>query len=274
MSLVFKYKKMEDIKKILEENLKLKKEIEILTSKLKVIKIWVQKEVRAQTHKIARSKTSKLSQEVKEDFFSENIEEVIAKRINDFFGDLMLLNAPKGTIELITSAEINYYNMIKNPTIDWFAVISNYHKVLDLFIETLITNNFRKFAKKKWCTVLRVNDPLEKSLNLIVNSKYILSVWRLYALLKMIKNNEKLYDYSICFKDYLYKYPEIRDVLLDNNFFNKFTTLNKTEVLSTKRHSWTITKKETIQARKILIWDFKDNNSIIYKILESWTITI
>jgi hypothetical protein len=39
--------------------------------------------------------------------------------------------------------------MMKNPTIDGFAVISAYHKVLDLFIESFITNNFRKFAKKK-----------------------------------------------------------------------------------------------------------------------------
>jgi hypothetical protein len=66
--------------------------------------------------------------------------------------------------------------MMKNPNIDGFSVVSSYHKVLDLFIESFVTNNFRKYAKKKNCTILRVNDPLEKSLHLIINKKYILSV--------------------------------------------------------------------------------------------------
>jgi hypothetical protein len=66
--------------------------------------------------------------------------------------------------------------MMKNPSIDGFSVISAYHKILDLFVESFITNNFRKFAKKKNCTILRVNDPLEKSINLIINKKYIMSI--------------------------------------------------------------------------------------------------
>lgn len=259
---------MQNTKILLEENLELKKQIEILTSKLKIVKIWMEKEVKSQTHKIAKNKTSKLTSDVKEDFLSENFEEVIANRINNYFGDLLLLNAPKWTIEWITSAEINYFNMMKNPTIDGFAVISAYHKVLDLFIESFITNNFRKFAKKRWCTILRVNDPLEKALNLIVNSKYIMSTWRIFWLIKMIKEDEKLFDYWKCFKEYLNKYTELRDILLDEDFYNKFTRLNKTEVLSSKRHSWSISKKDTTEARKILIWDFKDKNSIIYKILQ------
>lgn len=265
---------MEDeLKKLLKENLELKKQIEILESKLKIVKIWMEKEVKTQTHKIAKSKTSKLITNIKEEFLNENFDVVIANRINDYFGDLLLLNAPKWTIEGITSAEINYFNMMKNPLIDGFAVISAYHKVLDLFIESFITNNFRKFAKKKGCTILRVNDHLEKSLNLIVNSKYIMSVWRLYWLLKIIKENEKLYDYWKCFKEYLDKYIELKNILLDDLFFEKFTILNKSEVLSSKRHSWTISKKDTIETRKILIWDFKDKSSLIYKILESQSIS-
>lgn len=262
----------DELKKLLEENLELKKQIEIFTSKMKTVKIWMEREVKAQIHKIAKSKTSKLTSNIKQDFLNENFENVIANRINNYFGDLLLLNAPKWTIEGITSAEINYYNMMKNPTIDGFAVISAYHKVLDLFIESFITNNFRKFAKKKWQTILRVNDPLEKSLNLIVNSKYIMSVWRLYGLLKMIKKEEKLYDYGKCFKEYLDKYVELKNTLLDDVFFEKFTRLNKSEVLSSKRHSWIISKKDTTDARKILIWEFSDKTSIIYKMLEGQSV--
>ncbi len=259
---------MQEQKTLLEENIQLKKQIEILQSKLKIIKIWVEKEVKEQTHKISKSKTSQFTTSVKEDFLNENFEEVIVTRITGYFWDLLLLNAPKWTIEWITSAEINYYNMIKNPNIDGFAVISAYHKVLDLFIESFITNNFRKFAKKKWCTILRVNDPLEKALNLIVNSKYILSAGRLFWLLKMIKEDQKMYDYGKCFKDYLDKYTDLKNILLDDVFYNKFIHLNKSEVLSSKRHSGTISKKDTTDARKILIWDFRDTSSLIYKILE------
>ncbi len=263
---------MSDIKQLLEENTQLKKEIEILQSKMARVRIWMEKEVKAQAHKIAKSKTSKLTSSVKEDFLSENFEEVIVSRINDYFGDLLLLNAPKWTIEWITSAEINYYNMMKNPTIDGFAVISAYHKVLDLFIESFITNNFRKFAKKKWQTILRVNDPLEKSLNLIVNSKYIMSVGRLYGLLRMLKEEQKLYDYGKCFKEYLDKYSELKSILLDDEFYEQFTRLNKSEVLSSKRHSGTISKKDTTEARKILIWDFRDKKSMIFRILEGQSV--
>lgn len=255
-----------------EENQKLKKEVYNLTSKLEIVKNWMEREVKSHTHRIAKQKTSKLTQSIKEDFFSENFEEVIASRINWYFWDLLLLNAPKWTIEAITSAEISFYNMMKNPTVDWFAVISAYHKVLDLFVENFVINNFRKFAKKKNCTILRVNDHLEKSLNLVVNSKYIISVWRLYWLLKLIKEDQKLYDYWKCFKDYLDKYNELKNILLSDDIFNKLTYLNKSEVLSSKRHSWSISKKDTIEARKILIWEFSDKNSLIYKILEGQSV--
>ena len=180
-------KSMSDTKTLQEENNLLKKQIEKLNAKLAHVSLWMQKEVKEQTHRVAQQKTKKFTSTTKEDFFNENIEGMIAEHINNFFGDLLLLNAPKGTIEGITAGEINYFNMMKNPNIDGFSVVSSYHKVLDLFIESFVTNNFRKYAKKKNCTILRVNDPLEKSLHLIINKKYILSVGRFYALIKLIK---------------------------------------------------------------------------------------
>ena len=263
---------MQDIKQIQQENEELKKEVLRLSQKLEIVSTWMKKEVTQQTHKVARQKTKKLTSDIKEDFLKENIEEVISSRINNYFWDLLLLNAPNWTIEWITTAEINHYNMMKNPTIDGFWIISAYHKVLDLFIESFITNNFRKFAKKKNQIILRVNDPLEKSLNLIVNKQSILSAGRLYGLLKSIKEDEPLYDFWRCFKDYLDKYSDLKNILLWDDFFNNFTRLNKSEVLSSKRHSWTITKKETNDARRILIWDFRDKKSMIYLLLESQSV--
>jgi hypothetical protein len=83
------------LQELLEENFELKKQIEIMTSKMKTVKIWMEREVRARAYKIAKSKTSKLVSSVREEFLAENFEEVISKRINDYFGDLLLLNAPK-----------------------------------------------------------------------------------------------------------------------------------------------------------------------------------
>jgi hypothetical protein len=35
----------------------------------------------------------------------------------------------------------------------------------------------------------------------------------------------------MCFRDYLNKYVDLKDVLLSDNFFDNFTKLNKSEVL-------------------------------------------
>lgn len=263
---------MNEVKKLKEENEELKALIERYERKIAIVKTWMEKEVRTQAHKIAKQKTKNMTSSLKESFLKENIEEVISNRIYSYFWELLLLNAPKWTIESITTAEINFYNMQQNPTIDGFWVISWYHKVLDLFIESFITNNFRKFAKKKGCTILRVNDPLEKSLNLVVNKKYILSVWRLYWLLKMIKEDASLDDYGECFRDYLDKYSDLKEVLLSDLFFNKFTNINKSWILWSKRHSWQISFEETKKARRVLIWEFRDETSMIYKLLETQSV--
>ena len=85
----------------------------------------------------------------------------------------------------------------------------------------------------------------------------------------MIKEDEKLFDYGKCFKEYLDKYVELKNILLDDDFYEKFTQINRSEVLSSKRHSWSISKKDTIEARNILIWDFTDKSAMIYKLLQS-----
>lgn len=252
---------------------KIKYENEILKKRLKIAENWMSREVKAQVHKISKKQVSRFSEEIKESFLKENIEEVISNMINTYFWDLLLLNAPNGTIDSITTSEISFFNMKKNPTMDWFSVISGYHKVLDLFIESFVSNNYRKFCKKNNQIILRVNDPLEKALNLVVTKKYILSVGRFYALIKMIRDNDTLFDYWKAFRDYVNKYSDLRDIILSDDFFDKMTALNKSEVLWSKRHSWNISKKDTTDARALLIWDFKDKTSILYKLLETQAIT-
>jgi len=250
----------------------LQEEIGVLKRKLNLCTLWMKKEVESQVHNIAKRKVWKLTEDTREKFLWENQEKIISQRIQNYFWDILLLNAPNNTIEYLVNSEINYYSFQKNPSIDGFAVVSNYHKILDAFIEHFITNNYRKFAIKKGCTILRTNDPLEKALHLVVNKKYILSVWRLFWLLKAIKNDEKLFVYWEVFAQYLDKYQELKDVLLSEDFILLFKEIVNSEVFWAKRHSGKMNIEETDRARKLMTWWFTDKNSILYILLESQSV--
>jgi hypothetical protein len=225
-------------------------------------------------HKEVKNKINQIAIE-KVEWFSdnENMEENIKDSIIEYFWEILLLNAPEWTIEALITSEINYTNVIKMD-LDWFSVIWWYHKVLDLFIEKIITSNFRKFAKKEGQTILRINDPLEKALHLVVNKGYILSAGRLFALMKIINDGWTWGDYVDFFKKYLDKYSDVYDLLTNPKFYKNFEKLNKSELLWSKRHKWSISKAETIEARKLFVWDYKNKNSILYKIMEAGSVIL
>ncbi len=249
-------------KKLLAEMQK----IRILEKKIKVAESWMHKEVKNKIDQIAIEKVEWLDK-------NKNLEENIKDNIIEYFWEILLLNAPNGTIEALITSEINYANVIKMD-LDWFSVVWGYHKILDLFIENIITKNFRKFAKKEGQTILRINEPLEKALHLVVNKWYILSAWRLFALMKIVNEWWSWWDYVEFFKKYLRKYDDISYLLSSNNFYKNFEKLNKSELLWSKRHSGNISKAETIEARKLFIWNYKNTNSILYKLMESGSIMI
>lgn len=257
-----------NIQKIQLENIDLKKENLDLRRKLFISRIWMEKEVKSQVKKISKMKVSSMTSKTKDKFFSENVEEIITKKVSSFFWEILLLNTPNSVIDNVISAEVAYFNLRDNPNTDGLWVITSYHKALDTLIESFITKWFRKYVKKIWNVHLRENDVLEKSLNSVVNSWYILSVWRLYHLVKLIKNEEKLYDFWRCFRDYLEKYYFIREILFNEEFYSNFDKLVNSEILWKKRHVWKISFEEVKDARELLIWDFKDENSIIYKFIE------
>lgn len=250
----------------------LKKENKELKKKILVAKLWMEREVRSHVSKIAKSKVSNMTSKTKDLFFSENVEEIITKKVSDFFWEILLLNIPSNVVENIISAEVLFFNLRENPSSDWLGVISSYHKSLDILIETYITKSFRKFANKKWQIYLRVNDPLEKALNSVVNQWYILSVWRLFHILKLIKNDWELFDYWKAFKEFLEKFDYISDILFLEEFYNNFEKLVNSEILWRKRHVWKISFEETKKAREFLIWDFKNENCLIYKLVEIWKV--
>jgi len=263
---------MNELQELKQENQFLKNKILELQEKLKIAETWMTREVKESVKKISKRKIASMTCSTRDKFMQENNEEIIANKIQNYFWDYILMNLSSNITNNIISAEINYYNLRQNPNFDGFWVISSYHKALDAIVESIITKNFRKFAKKNWYTVLRKNDSLEKTLNLVVNKWYILSVWRLYHLLSNIKENKQLYDYAKAFKEYLDKYQDLKNILLDNEFLKIFKKLIDTEILGKKRHSWNISFIETRQARKLLIWDFKDKNSLIYKLVSFWDI--
>lgn len=252
----------------------LKKENEILTKKLSVAKIWMEREVRNHIKNISKNNISNEILWEKNDFFSHNIDEIVENTINNFFGELMLLNTPQVVIENIISAEILFYNIRQTKSADWLWVISSYHKSIDYIIESTITKPFRKYSKKVWQVDLRKNDPLEKSIHLVVNKWYILWVWKLFHILSKIKKDETLDDYSKVFSDFLNKNIYLKEVLLDENFFKLFEKLVTSEVFWKKRHLWKINYEDTKKARTLLIWDLKDENCLIYKLIKMWQVDI
>lgn len=249
---------------------KLQKENDELRRKLYIARLWMEREVKAQISLITKLKIKESWGNLSKTFQNlENIEEVITKKIIDFFWEIFLLNIPSVVIDNIVSAEISFYNYNGNSNFDGLGIVSSYHKALDAILEMFIVKWFRKFANKKWQTILRKNDTLEKSLNSVVNKWYILSVWRLYHVLSLIKNKEELFDYWKCFKDYLDKYSFLKYELLDDNFMDCFKKTMDTEILWRKRHVWKISYKETQEARKLLIWDFENENCLIFKLMKS-----
>lgn len=242
---------------------KLQFENQELKRKLQIAQAWMKNEVRNQVKNIWLMQTAKGSQH------TEITEEHIAEKITDFIWEVLMLNVPNDFMENIISAEILFHSLEQNNNFDWLWIISSYHKALDVLIENFITKGFRKFAHKQWQTILRKNDVIEKTLNSVVNQWYILWVGRLYHIIKMIKQSEELWDYGECFKQYLEKYDLVWNTLLEQNFYDCFTVLVNSEILGRKRHVWKINFTETAQARKLLIWDFDNQECLIYKLIET-----
>jgi len=249
-----------NIKKLQEENT-------ILRKKLLSASTWMKKSIEEEKKFIQKQKLKWEREEERESFLYANIENIILKKIENFFPVRELNFLSEEFVDNILSSEINFYNLQKNPHLDGILVIIGYHKILDMLIEDKITSPFRKFAKKENQTTLEVNDVLEKSIHLIVNNGYILSVWRLFGILKKIKETKKLSPYLLSFKNFLNEYGYIEQTVFHSSFYYKLEILVESEVLGSKRHKGHIEKKETIKIRELLIGNFEDKDCIIYELL-------
>lgn len=250
-----------NIQDLQSENIELKR-------KLKIAQMWMEREVGFQVEEISMLHKQGVTFEESENR-KEFSEKYITTQITDFIWEVLMLNVPASFMENIISAEIQYHSLENNHNFDWLGVISSYHKALDVLIENFITKGFRKFAHKQKQTQLRKNDVLEKTLNSVVNQGYIIWVGRFFHLLMLIKEGWELYDYWKCFKKYIQKYHYLWDVFLEKNFYDCLQALVSSEILWKKRHIWKINFEETKQARWLLIWNFKNRESLIYKLIET-----
>lgn len=255
-----------DLKKLQEEN-------KILKQKLSIAEFWMQREVKKYIKNISKDRFSYYSKEQKDSFFSQNIEDIIEESIYNYFWDYIITFMPKQIVENIISAEIIFFNMSKTPQADWLWVISSYHKSIDILIEDQITKPFRKYFNSNNSNKFSIqNDPLEKSLNLVIKKWYILWLGRLFQLIKNIKNNKSNWFLSDEFKNFLKNNQYISDVLLDDDFYTLFEKLIDLEVLWEKRHSWKIDFSDVKISRELIVWNFRDKNSLLYKLSWIWVV--
>ena len=231
-----------DIDILKQENLR-------LAEQLKNAQKWMQEEVSWAQKTIAKKWS-----------FIESIE----RKVYTFFPPEALSHFPSDGVENIVSSELIYKHLLEGDKIDGTWVMIWYQKVLDAMVELYITKWYRTYASKNNSHLSHTNNPLEKSLELVIQKKHILSLWRLYQILKRI-NKEKIEgSYLRSFHDYLKSRSFLEKALLETDFFLQLQSLVHMHVLTEKRHSWKLNYTDTLKARDICIWDFTDTNALLY----------
>ena len=107
----------------------------------------------------------------------------------------------------------------------------------------------------------------EKFLNSVIFEWYILWFWKLFSLLKKIKNEEKLWFLASEFKEFLEKNESIWKILLEEGFLEIYEKIINLETFWSKRHIWKINFEEVKQTRELFLWDLKNENCLFFKLI-------
>lgn len=193
-----------------------------------------------------------------------NMREDIEQKIYNFFPPESLSNFPSNGVENIISAEILFEHLLSWEDFDGISVIISYGKIIDQMIELYITKWLRKYISKNNISPKYVNNPLEKSLRLIVEKKFTFSLGRLYQSLDEISKWKQLTPYLWEFSNFLKSRAFLWEVLLSKSFLLQLKCVIDSHALTDKRHTGTLSRADTISARNTIIWDFKDKESILY----------
>ncbi|HRI35672.1 MAG TPA: hypothetical protein PK765_00950 [bacterium] len=227
-----------------------------LRRKLEFSRAWMRKQVEEQVHQISLRKTRMLASESRDDFFREQQEQMISTHIRRYFGEEGAVRLSDRALSLLVQSEIAYYALTKNPALDGLSVVGVYQKLLDDLVERGITEAYRTRAREDrlWLTA---NDPVEKALHLVVTKNYILSLGRLYSLLKTAKNDDasRLPAFTQAFVHHI-RTDERFCLLLEKPFYPLFAQLIASQAMGEKRHRGNITLEETRRAREWTIASF------------------
>jgi hypothetical protein len=229
-----------------QENIKLK-------SQLDHARVWMKREI---------------------EWWKHDHSEIIQEKIYSFFSPESLSHFPNSGVENIVSAELIYKHLWEWEDIDGMWVIIGYQKIIDQMIELYITKWFRKYVSKHSGSISHINDPLEKSLRLIVEKKHILSLGRVYQIWKIISSNWNLSWYILEFSNYIKSRTFLQKALLESNFLLQLEWLMSTHAITDKRHSGILSKEDTKKARELIIWDFTNTNCILQILANTQNIDI
>ncbi len=205
---------------------------------------------------------------------SHDSEESIKESIYSFFSPEALSHFPANGVKHIVSAELLFQHVIQWENVDGIWVIISYQKILDEMVELYITKGFRKYLIKKKQHISIENTPLEKSLRMIVEKKYIFSLGRIHQSLKVISSGQSLTPYLYEFSEYLKSRTYLEKSLLRWEFSLQLWRLIDIHVITDKRHTGSVSRKDTITARKIIIWNLEDNNCILQILASSQNVDI
>lgn len=198
-----------------------------------------------------------------------NMRDTIEQKIYDFFPPESLSNFPNNGVEDIISAEILFEHLISWENFDGISILISYGKIIDQIIELYITKWFRKYISKNNISPKYINNPLEKSLRLIVEKKFTFSLGRLYQSLHEISKWNQLSPYLNEFSNYLKSRDFLRQLLMSESFLLQLKCLIDTHALTEKRHTWILSKSDTISARQAIIWNFSNKECILYLLAAS-----
>lgn len=245
----------------------LKLENEILRKKLEIAEKWIKREVLSRKNDIKISKINFFTGKNIKNFFEDNVEEIVSNNISNFIPEEIFIFLDKEILENLASAELSFFNLLENKNIDWLWVVSQYQKVFDLIIEEQVAKVFRKFFISKKINFSLKNDLDEKFLNSVIFEWYILWFWKLFSLLKKIKDEENLWFLASEFKEFLEKNENIWKILLEEEFLEIYEKIINLETFWSKRHIWKINFEEVKQTRELFLWDLKNENCLFFKLI-------
>lgn len=188
----------------------------------------------------------------------------IEQKIYNFFPPESLANFPNNWMENIISAEILFEHLLSWEDFDGISVVISYGKIIDQMIELYITKWLRKYISKNNTSLKYINNPLEKSLRLIIEKKFTLSLGRLYQCLDEISKSKPPTPYLLEFSNFLKSRAFLWDILLSKAFLLQLKCIIDSHALTDKRHTGTLSKSDTISARDAIIWDFQNTECILY----------